>query len=93
MYTSVFPAPPGRLELKKSVLPSSVREGWNSLFALFMPGSGTGGDHGASTIARVDTHRSASPTPPARVEWSMISNPSWRMAGRTSAKGLASSGR
>src|SRR5213593_4651839 len=77
---SLPPDPPGRLEPKMSVRPSNERLGVTSSDAeLSGAPRFTGGDQGSWTVCRVDTHRSAPPSPPARVDQNISSLPSTRI--------------
>src|SRR6266550_6054645 len=76
---SLPPEPPGRLEAKISVRPSNERLGVTSSDDEFSgAGRFTGGDQESCTVCRVDSQRSAPPSPPGRVDQNISSFPSTR---------------
>src|SRR2546427_4546350 len=90
---SVPPKLPDRLDAKTRVRPSLDRLGCCSANGEFSAATFTGVDHVSWTLRRVEVHRSAPPTPPARVEKKKISLPSVRSVAPWSvALGSLSSG-
>src|SRR2546425_629624 len=88
--------PPGRFDVNTSVRPSNERLGCCSKAAELSGAPGFSGvDHGSFALRRVDTQRSARPSPPAGApRWNQISFPSVRTVGAASlAVGWVSSGR
>src|SRR5207248_7041690 len=87
---------PGRLEVQTNVWPSKDRLGcWSKAAELSGAPGFSGVDHGSFASRRVDTQRSARPSPPAGgPRWNQISFPSVRTVGAASlAAGSLSSER
>src|SRR2546422_7108816 len=74
---------PGRLEVQTNVRPSKDRLGcWSKAAELSGAPGFSGVDHGSFALRRVDTQRSARPSPPAGApRWNQISFPSVRTVG------------
>src|SRR5918994_2928272 len=83
------PSPSGRVDMNSSFVPSAENSGFASTSGVLIPAPRwTTAVHGEDGVARVVTHRSSPPRPPALSDWMMSVRPSGEMPGHHSWAGL-----